>query len=69
MISLYLNHDSIEGGQWGRDEIYPDVWFLFPFCGLSWRCAEEVKPLSGTSLDEADLGVSINVVIPKMDGL
>jgi hypothetical protein len=25
MISL-INHDSSEGEQWGRDEIYPDIW-------------------------------------------
>ena len=25
MIPL-INHDSSEGEQWGRDEIYPDIW-------------------------------------------
>ena len=30
MISLYLNHDSSEGEQWGRDQIYPFiVWFNY----------------------------------------
>jgi len=27
MISL-INYDSSEGEQWGRDEIYPGMWYL-----------------------------------------
>ena len=32
MIPL-INHDSSEGEQWGRDEIYPDIWNQH----LSWK--------------------------------
>ena len=33
MISLYIHHDSSEGEQWGRDQIYPDFMVIL---GLSF---------------------------------
>ena len=31
-----INHDSSEGEQWGRDQIYPDIWEV-PYMGFAPR--------------------------------